>query len=144
MGAYAPAFEGMTDVLRTLKKVIKQVEAPEEGSEEPAASVKLSVNMNVSAYSEKIEGDGDDEETAFQYELSKWAAPDAVKILKSSGEMVDDYFEWLQQFPLVSIEDGFEKKDSGSLIALKEKVEGEVTRLAEAAEAGEEEPSPFR
>ena len=135
LGALAPTFNDMNSCLKTIKTTLGEVGLGD--------SVKLSVNMQVSAYSSVIENEDETEETQFQYELSKWAPADAIKVLKNSGEMLDDYFEWLQQFPLVSIEDGFEKKDSGSLIALKEKVEAEVLRVNEAKEAGEEEENLF-
>jgi enolase len=134
-GAYAPGFENTTDCLRTLKATISDC-----GQD---AKTVMSVNMSVSTFASVIENDDEADEIQFQYELSKFASQGSAKILKNSGELVDDYFEWLTQFPLVSIEDGFEKKDSASLIALKEKVEGEVTRIAEANEAGEAEANPF-
>ena len=62
-----------------------------------------------------------------------------MKDLKSSGELMDEYFELMVAYPIVSIEDGFDKKDSTSLIELREKVDAEVTRITEAGD----EPNPF-
>lgn len=117
-GGYSPLCESMTDVLNSINATTSEV-----GLEN---KVNLSVNMNSSAYSSQIESNGD-EEIAFQYDITHFAAPDTVKIFKTSEEQVDEYFEWMTNYPLVSIEDGFEKRDSASLIALKEKIESEVS-----------------
>ena len=71
--------------------------------------------------------------------MTDFAPEDAVKDLKSSGELMDEYFELMVAYPIVSIEDGFDKKDSTSLIELREKVDAEVTRITEAGD----EPNPF-
>ncbi|GMH66881.1 hypothetical protein TL16_g04529 [Triparma laevis f. inornata] len=131
LGGFAPACENMTDVFNSVKT--STIEA------ELAQKIVLSVNMGVASYSSILETEEGDDEVQFQYELSKFSGEDAVKIIKSSGEMVDDYYDWLVNNPIVSLEDAFEKKDAGSIIALKEKVESEIERIKEA----EDETSPF-
>ncbi|GMH66488.1 hypothetical protein TrST_g3017 [Triparma strigata] len=131
LGGFAPACENMTDVFNTVKTSAIEVEL--------AQKAVLSVNMGVASYSSILETDEGDDEVQFQYELSKFGGEEAVKVLKGSGEMVDEYYDWLVNYPIVSLEDAFEKKDAGSIIALKEKVESEIERIKEA----DDETSPF-
>ncbi|GMH73109.1 hypothetical protein TrRE_jg10871 [Triparma retinervis] len=131
IGGYSPQCEAMNDVLEAIKLTLIDLELTEK--------VNLSINMNSGVYSCQIETEEGDEEIAYQYDLTHFAPEDAVKDLKSSGELLDEYFELMVAYPIVSIEDGFDKKDSASLIELREKVDAEVTRIAEAGD----EPNPF-
>ena len=53
--------------------------------------------MGVASYSSIMETDEGDDEVQFQYELSKFGGEEAVKVLKGSGEMVDEYYDWLEK-----------------------------------------------
>ena len=126
LGGFAPAGESAEETLGACAATAKA--AGLEGQ------VKLSVNMCVSSYSSQLSGEDSDEGMSFKYELSKFAPPTSVKMYKNSGEMVDMYYDWFTNYPLVSVEDGFEKKDSSSLIGLKEKIESEAKRRKDAGE----------
>lgn len=120
IGGYAPTCENMDAVLNSIKTSMIEAELVDKAV--------LGVNMEVSAYSSTIETEEGDEEVQYQYEISKFGGEEAVKVLKNSGEMIDDYYDWLVNYPIVSLEDPFEKKDAGSIIALKEKIESEIER----------------
>ena len=103
-GGYSPQVEEMNDVLEAIKFTLIDAEM--------ADKVNLSVNMNSGKYASQVESEEGDEEIAYQYDITHYAPEDSVKVLKSSGEFIDDYFEMMAAHPIVSIEDGFDKKDS--------------------------------
>jgi len=137
-GGFAPSTESVERCMKAVKAAAVKV-----GNEN---GIKIGLNMQVKEYSEKLEDteDNDGEEDAFQYELSKYQPEGSVSVLKNSGEMVDQYYEWLTSYPLVYLEDSFDRRDGGGLMSLKEKIEAEHERYkTEGGDADEESINYF-
>ncbi len=92
-GGYAPRLESMDLALEFLLRAI------ERAGYKPAEDLSLALNIGASELVEEASGSAN-------YLFAKSCAPS-----RTSSEMVDMYEDWLDRYPIVSIEDGLGEND---------------------------------
>jgi len=93
-GGFAPSFKSNEEALQFIVKAI------EKAGRKPGEDVMIALDPAASEFSEK-QADG-----SFIYEL-KWSTGEKL----TSAQMVDFWADWIDRYPIISLEDGMNEDD---------------------------------